>query len=89
MITAPLPPGAGLVELIVHDGHPTDCPRCGRPSPRVLVFARAVDQGRATLHCGCITDEERNGAPATQTFASEDVRRAAEAQVREVLRDAL
>lgn len=86
MITVKLPPGAGSVEFIVYEGEPTHCPRCRKPTPIVLAFVRSADKGRATLHCGCMTGVERNGAEAPQTFDSEAVRVAAEKQVRETLK---
>lgn len=85
MITVKLPAGAGALEYRVHSGTPTTCPRCGRAAPVILVFARQVDRGRATLHCGCLTPEERAGQRAPQTFSSDAVRIAAQRQVQTLI----
>lgn len=85
-ITIKLPTGVALSQGIVYESKtPTNCPRCGSVATMLMCFVRRVDGGRATLHCGCMTEAERNGAIAPQTFASEEVRILAEKHVQSVI----
>lgn len=85
-ITINLPTGVALSQGIVYESAtPTNCPRCRCPATMLLCFVRRVDGGRATLHCGCITAAEREGAIAPQIFESEKVRILAEKHVQSVI----
>lgn len=77
-----LPTTCSLIEAIAYEGPAATCPRCRRQAKRMLFFVRAVDAGRAIIHCGCLTDQERATGHAPQTFKNQIDRAAWEKRIK-------
>lgn len=77
------PINAALIEGMLHQGDPMTCPRCQQQATMILYFVRRADDGRVTVHCGCMTTEERNGALSPQHWGMTMVRRLWEQKVKD------
>ena len=64
-LVAKMPTLAGSIECIFLSGDgPYTCPRCGIKTTMLLCYVRRFDC-IAKIHCGCLTNDDRNGAVIT------------------------